>query len=327
MFTWRLVLVVAIVLGVLAATIASDAQGPATVRRVGYLTPISQPAREDAFRQELRRLGYAEGQNIAIEYRSADGRFERLPELAAELVDLKVDVIVAVVTQAALAAQKATSTIPIVMVGVSDPVGSGLVASLARPGGNVTGTSSRTTDVVGKQLELLREMRPKTSRVAVLWNPGNLVFQKQLLGEAKEAATKLKVKLHLVEARAPEQLDRAFAAMARQPTDALLVLGDPMFVAHAARIADLAARHRLPTVSGTRESAERGILMTYGPNYLDNHRHSATYLDRIFKGTRPGDLPVEQPTKFELVINAKTARALGVTIPHSLVVRVDQLVQ
>jgi ABC-type uncharacterized transport system substrate-binding protein len=321
------VLVAVVVFGVLSAVIASDAQQSTSVRRVGYLTPVSYPAREEAFRQELRRLGYVEGQSIAIEYRSADGRFERLPELAAELVGLKVDVIVAVVTQAALAARKATGTIPIVMVGVSDPVGSGLVASLARPGGNVTGTSSTAADVVGKQLELLREMVPKASRLAALWNPANSVFQRQQLGEAKEAATKLKVKLHLVEARAPEQLDRAFAMIARERTDALLVLGDPMFSAHAARIAELATRHRLPTVTGGRESAERGILMTYGPNYVDAHRQSATYLARILKGARPADLPVERTTRFELVINAKTAAALGVRIPQSLVVRADQLVQ
>jgi putative tryptophan/tyrosine transport system substrate-binding protein len=322
-----LVLAAAVGLGALSPTIASQAQAPARVHRVGYLTPVSQPAREEVFRQELRRLGYAEGQNIAIEYRSADGRFERLPGLAAELVGLKADVIVVVVTQAALAAKKATSTIPIVMVGVGDPVGSGLVASLARPGGNVTGTSSTAADVVGKQLELLKEMLPRASRVAVLWNPTNSVFQKQVLGEVKEAATKLKVNLRLVEARAAEELDRAIAAIAKQPTDALLVLADPTFSAHAARIAELAARHRLPTVSGTRESAERGILMTYGPNFFDAYRQSAVYVDRILKGAKPVDLPVEQTTKFELVINAKTAAALGVRIPQSLVVRADQLVQ
>jgi putative ABC transport system substrate-binding protein len=323
MFPRGLVRVAGAVLGVLTVAIAADAQQPAKA----HLTPVSQPAREEAFRQELRRLGYAEGQNMVIEYRSADGRFERLPELAGELAALKVDVIVAVVTQAALAAKQATSTIPIVMVGVSDPVGSGLVASLARPGGNVTGTSSTAAEVVGKQLELLREMLPKASRVAALWNSANLVFQKQLLAEAKEAATKLKMKLHVVEARAPDQLDRAVANILRQPTDALLVLGDPMLGAHAARIAELATRHRLPTVSGAREAAERGILMTYGPDFFHAHRLSAKYLDRILKGARPADLPVEQTTKFELVINAKTAAALGITIPQSLVVRADQLVQ
>ena len=322
-----LVLTAAVVLGALSATIASNAQGPARVHRVGFLTPVAQPAREDVFRQELRRLGYAEGQNIVIEYRSADGGFERLPGLAAELVGLKADVIVVVVTQAALAVKKATSTIPIVMVGVGDPVGSGLVASLARPGGNVTGTSSTAADVVGKQLELLKEILPRASRVAVLWNPANSVFQKQMLREVKEAATKLKVNLRLVEARAPEELVRAVAAIAKQPTDALLILADPIFSAHAARIAELAARHRLPTVSGARESAERGILITYGPNFSDAYRQSAVYVDRILKGAKPVDLPVEQTTKFELVINAKTAAALGVRIPQSLVVRADQLVQ
>jgi putative tryptophan/tyrosine transport system substrate-binding protein len=327
MFPRGLVRVAGAVLGVLTVAIAADAQQPAKVHRVGYLAPVSQPAREEAFRQELRRLGYAEGQNIAIEYPSADGRFERLPELAEELVALKVDVIVAVVTQAALAAQKATRTIPIVMVGVSDPVASGLIASLARPGGNVTGTSATAADVVGKQLELLREMLPKASRVAALWNSANAVFQTQQVAAAKAAATKLKVKLNLVEVRAPDELDRAVATMLTQRTEALLVLGDPMLGAHAARIAALATRHRLPTVSGARESAERGILMSYGPDFFDAHRLSATYLDRILKGARPPDLPVEQTTKFDLVINARTAAALGITIPQSLVVRANQVVQ
>lgn len=321
-----LVLSAAVVLGVLSAPLLADAQRPSKVSRVGYLTPISQPAREESFRQELRRLGYAEGQNILIEYRSAGGSFERLPDLAATLVSLKVDVIVAVVTQATLAAKKATSTIPIVMVGVSDPVRSGLVASLARPGGNVTGTSSVATDVVGKQLQLLREMLPKASRVAALWNPANPVFQKLQLGEATAAAANLRVQLEFIEARTPDELDRAFVVIAKQRTDALLVLADPVLYVHAARIADLAAKHRLPAVGAAREFADAGGLMTYGPNYSDAYRRAATYVDKILKGARPADLPVEQPTKFELVINAKTARALGVTIPQSLVMRADQVI-
>jgi putative ABC transport system substrate-binding protein len=319
-------LLAVLVLGLGAAPPASDAQAPTRVPRIGYLAPVSLPAREEIFFQELRRLGYSEGQSIAIEYRSAGGRFERLPGLAAELVALKVDVIVAVVTQAALAAKKATGTIPIVMLGVSDPVGSGLIASLARPGGNVTGTSSTAAEVVGKQVELLRELLPGVSRVAALWNPANPVFQQQQLGEARAAAAKLRVPLHVVEVRTPAELDRAFTAMAKERADALLVLGDPLFASQIARIAELAVKHRLPTVGGSPDYAAAGILATYGPDYLDGYRLAATYVDRILKGARPAELPVEQTAKFELVINARTARALGVTIPQSLAVRADRVI-
>jgi putative ABC transport system substrate-binding protein len=320
-------LLAAVVLGILAAPFISDAQRPTTVPRIGYLTPISHPAREELFRQELRRLGYTEGQNLVIEYRSANGSFARLPDLAAELVGLKVDVIVAVVTQAALAAKKATGTVPIVMVGVSDPVGAGLVASLARPGGNVTGTSAVAADVVGKQIELLQEMLPKASRISALWNPANPVFQKQQLGEAKAAASKLRIQLQFVEARTGADLDRAFAAIAKQRADALAVLGDPVFTSHAGRIADLAARHRLPTVGGTAEQADAGILMTYGPSYSEAHQRAVGFVDRILKGASPADLPVERSTKFELVVNTRAARALGLTIPQSLVVRADRVLE
>jgi putative ABC transport system substrate-binding protein len=285
------------------------------------------PAREELFRQELRRLGYTEGQNLVIEYRSANGSFARLPDLAAELVGLKVDIIVAVVTQAALAAKKATGTVPIVMVGVSDPVGAGLVASLARPGGNVTGTSAVAADVVGKQLELLQEMLPKASRISALWNPANPVFQKQQLGEARAAASKLRIQLQFVEARTGADLDRAFAAIAKQRADALAVLGDPVFTSNAGRIADLAARHRLPTVGGTAEQADAGILMTYGPSYSEAHQRAVGFVDRILKGASPADLPVERSTKFELIVNTRAARALGLTIPQSLVVRADRVLE
>lgn len=323
----QFVLFAAAALCILSVPLLSDAQQPAKVPRVGYLTPTSQPVREEIFRQELRRLGYVEGRNIAMEYRSANGRFERLPDLAAELVGLKVDLIVAVVTQAALDARRATGTTPIVMVGVSDPVGSGLVASLARPGGNVTGTSSLAADVVGKQLELLHEIFPKASRVAALWNPANPVFQKLQLAEVKAAAAKLRVQLQFVEARTPGDLDRAFAAMARERPGALLVLGDPMFGSNFARIAALAIKHRLPAVGGSRESAEAGALVTYGPDYSEAYQRAAAYVDKILKGGRPGELPVEQTTKFELVVNAKTARAIGVTIPPSVVMRADKVVE
>jgi putative ABC transport system substrate-binding protein len=303
------------------------AQPSASIARLGYLTPIAQPAREEVFRQELRRLGYVEGKNIAIEYRSANGRFELLPDLATELAGLKVDVIVAVVTQAAVAAKKSTGIIPIVMIGVSDPVQSGLVASLGRPGANITGTSALTAQLVGKQLELLREALPKTSRVAALWNPANSVFQKQQADEAKASAMGLGIRLSFFEARTGDELDRTFAEIAKQKMNALIVLGDPVLYAHASRIANLAARYRIPAVAGTREFANVGGLLTYGPAFSDNYRRAATYVDKILKGTKPADLPVEQPTTFELVINARTAKALGITIPDSLVMRADQVMK
>ena len=303
------------------------AQTPAKAYHVGFLTVSAQPAREEIFRQEMRRLGYVGGQNMTIDYRDAEGRFERLPELAAELVALKVDVIVAAVTQASLAAKKATGTTPIVMVAVSDPVGAGLVASLRRPGGNVTGTASRASDVIGKQIELLRELRPQSSRVGILWNPANSVYGQHALTEAKAAAAKLKLRLQIAEARGPEALDRAFATIAGQHVDGVLVVGDPVFSTHAAQIAELAVKHRLATVTVVRDWAERGILMTYGPSFSDAHRLAAGYVDRILKGARPADLPVEQITKFELVLNAKTARALGVAIPQSLVLRADEVLR
>jgi len=317
---------VIVVLGVLAMPLLSGAQRPTKVPRLGYLTATSQPARDEAFRRELRRLGYAEPQSIIIEYRSANGRLERLPDLAAELVGLKMDVIVAGATPAALAAKKATDTIPIVMAGVSDPVGSGLIASLGRPGGNVSGTSSLAAAVVGKQLELLHEVRPTVSQVAVLWNPANRVFQTQQLAEAK-AAAKLKVRLQIVEARTPDELDRALTTIAEQRTQALLVLVDSMFSPLAARIAEAAVKQRFPAVSGAKEYADAGMLLTYGPNFSDAYGRAATYVDKILKGARAADLPVEQATQFELVINARTARALGVTIPQSVVVRADYVLK
>lgn len=303
------------------------AQGPVKAYRVGFLTATAQPGREEVFRQELRRLGYAEGRNVVIDYRNAEGQFDRLPSLAAELVALKPDVIVTVVTQASLAAKRATGTTPIVMVAVSDPVGAGLVASLRRPGANVTGTASRAADVIGKQIELLRELRPQTSRLGLLWNPGNPVHGKVSLAEAKASAAKLRIRLQIAEARGPEAFDRALATIAGQHVDAVLVLGDPVFSTHAAQLAELALKHRLATVTVVRDAAERGILMSYGPSFHEAYRLAAGYVDRILKGANPAELPVDQGTKFELVINARTARALGLTIPQTLIVRADEVVQ
>jgi putative ABC transport system substrate-binding protein len=315
----------------LASPLAAEAQQTGKVPRIGFLggrTPSDTSPLLDAFRQGLRELGWVEGQNIVIDYRYAEGRFDRLPELAAELVRLKVDIIVAAGgTPTAAAAKNATGTIPIVMIAVRDPVGTGLIASLARPGGNVTGLSdSAGLEIFGKQLEQLKEAVPKVRRVAILSNPANL-YHPLAIRELNAAARSLGVQLQLLEARGPNEFDGAFAAMAKERVGALLVLPDAMFNLHRTRLADLAARSRLPAAYGWREYVEAGGLMSYGPSLRDLYRRSATFVDKILKGAKPGDLPVEQPTKFELVINLKTAKALGLTIPQSLLQRADELIQ
>jgi len=283
--------------------------------------------RLDAFRQGLRELGWVEGQNLVIDYRSAEGKLDRLPDLAAELVRLKVDIIVAVPTPAAAAAKNAIETIPIVMIGVGDPVGTGLIASLARPGGNATGLSfSVGLEIAGKLLELLKETVPKVRRVAILSNPANPV-QPLLIREVNVAARSLGVQLQHLEARGPNEFDGAFAAMAKERVGALLIVADGMLIFHRTRLADLAARSRLPAAYGWREHVEAGGLMSYGPSLRDLFRRAATYVDKILKGAKPADLPVEQPTKFELVINLKTAKALGLTIPQSVLGRADQVIE
>ena len=320
----RPLVIAAVMSGALApASFAQKAQRPA---RVGYLAPSPNAPMEAIFRQELRRLGYVEGENVVIEHRSANGDFSRLPALANELVDLNVDVIVAQVTQASVAAKRATTKIPIVMIGVSDPVASGLVESLGRPGGNVTGTAAAVSGVVGKQLELLRVLIPRIARIAMLWNPANVTFQQQQLKEAKDAAASLSLQFYLAEARSEDELEPAFRAIAEEKPPALLVLADPIYVTHARRIAELALKHRLPTVSGNRRIAEQGVLMTYGPSFHDAYLRAAGYVDRILKGARPADLPVERMSKFELIVNAATARALGVTLPRELVLRADKVI-
>ncbi len=325
------VLIAALALGLLAAPLAADAQQPVKVPRVGYLSPNSpsDPARQhrlEAFRQGLRELGYVEGQNIAVEPRWAEDKYDRLPALAADLVRSKVAVIVTVGVPATQAAQQATRTIPIVMAVVIDPIGTGLIASLARPGGNVTGQSLVLPELVGKQLQLLKELAPQVSRVALLWNPANPGSAPQLR-EAEVAARALGVRLQRLEAREPQEIDSAFAAMTRERAGALMVLVDAMLLAQRTRIAGLAARRRLPAVYGLREHAEAGGLMVYGANPLDLERRAATYVDKILKGRKPADLPVEQPTKFELVINLKTAKALGLTIPPSILIRADEVIR
>jgi len=318
---------VALVLVLVGAPLVAGAPPQTRLVRVGFLSALSQgtdPMRP-ALTQGLGEVGYAEGQNLVVETRYAEGRFERLPELAAELVRARCDVIVAAVTQASLAARDATATIPIVMIGVADPVAAGLVASLARPGGNVTGTSGAFTQIVGKQMELLKETFPDATRVAVLWNPANPVYQALQLREAQIAARVLRVELQLVDARTRADLERAVAAIAsRRP---LLIVGDPLFSAHRSRIIELATARRIPIAASVREYAEAGALLAYAPSFADMSRRSAVYVDRILKGAKPGDLPVEEPTAFELVVNLRAARALGVAVPRPLLLRASHVIE
>ena len=318
--------------GLLAAPLAAEAQA-GKVARIGYLVTGSleslEPTRVDALRQGLREHGYLEGQNILIEYRAADGRVERLPALAAELARLKVDVIVAVATPAGRAAQQATTTIPIVVVAMGDPVRDGLVASLARPGGNVTGSTFLGPELVPKRLELFKEALPSISRIAVLWHPG--AFSERTMGdmlkETEATSRTLGMLLQLAEVRGAGDLGRAFSAMSKNRADALFVFPSSMLFNERRRIVAFAAKHRLPSMGNAREFVELGGLMGYGANVTDLNRRAAIYVDRILKGSKPGDLPVEQPTKFELVINLKTAKTLGLTIPPSLLQRADQVIE
>jgi putative ABC transport system substrate-binding protein len=317
-------------LGLLSAVPAGGAQQPATVPRIGYLgisSPSLEPHYVEAFRQKLRDLGHTEGKSIVIEYRWAEGHYDRLPGLAAELVRLKVDVIVTTSTPGTLAATGATKSIPIVMASSGDPVESGFVTSLARPGGNVTGFSIQAPELEGKRLELLKEVVPRLSRVAVLWNPANpfvpLVFEQTRL-----AASKLRLTLEpAVEVRRVEDLEGAFAKIARARPQALAVVVDRVLLANRTRIVGFAASRRLPAMYGFREYVDAGGLMSYAPSNIELFRGAATYVDKILKGAKPADLPVQQPTRFELVINMKTARALGLTFPQTVLIRADQVIQ
>ncbi len=313
----------------LAAPLAAEGQQAAKVARIGWMgdNPALSPQLREAFLQGLRDLGYVEGRSVVIEYRYAEGKLERLPALAAELVALKVDVILAGGTPHALAAKQATGILPIVFA-AAEPVSSGLVTSLARPGGNVTGLSAFTPELVGKGLEQLTQAVPKVSRVAVLWQPGGLGerTEKDMLKEAEVAARALGVRPQFVEARGPADFDRAFSDMTRARAGALTVLGSTMLLRERRRLVDLAAKHRLPAVYPWREFVDAGGLMAYGPNVADLFRRAATYVDKILKGAKPADLPVEQPTKFDLVINLKAAKALGLTIPASLLQRADEVI-
>jgi putative ABC transport system substrate-binding protein len=326
----RLALSITLLLGGLFSPVAAEAQQAAKVPRIGLLmsNPAGNPHLLEAFRQGLRDLGYVEGRNLVIEYRSAEGKFERFPALAAELVALKVDVIVAANSRAVLPAKQATRTIPIVFTVAADPVTSGLVTSLARPGGNVTGLSGLIPELVGKCLEQLKQTVPGVTQVAVLWQPGawGERTEKDMLKEAEVAARALGVRLQIVEARGPADFDRAFSDMTRARAGALTVLGSAMFINERRRLVDLAAKNRLPAVYGVREYVDAGGLMSYGADNADVFRRAATYVDKILKGAKPADLPVEQPTKFELVINLKTAKALGLTIPPSVLARADEVI-
>ena len=327
--TTRQLSLAALALATLAGPPAADAQRPGKVPRIGFLMPASpsvSASRIEAFRRGLLDLGYVEGKDILIEYRWAEGGYGRLPDLAAELVRLKVDVIVAWGTPGALAAKNATSTIPIVMPAAADPVASGLVASLARPGGNVTGLSLMSPELGGKRLQLLKEVVPGASRVAILSNPTN-AWHAAYLRETDAAARVLGVQLQPLEIRAPEDIDRAFQAAIRGRASALTVVEDFLVFTHRARIVALAAKSRLPAIFAWREAVDGGGLMSYGTNISDLDRRAATYVDKILKGAKPADLPVEQPTRFELVINLKTAKALGITFPPSILIRAPEAIQ
>jgi putative ABC transport system substrate-binding protein len=315
--------------GAAAWPLAAEAQQAGKILRIGVLLPgppTTFSVRTEAFRQGLRDLGYVEGKTVIIDWRAAEERVEQLAALAAELVSLRVDIIVTAGTPATEAAKNATQTIPIVMAAVGDAVGSGLVASLARPGGNVTGFTIVAPDLSGKRLELLKEIVPGISRIAALLNPTNRTYQHEL-AEMRAAATTLGLLLQPVEVSAPNTLDAVFAAMKRDGVQALVVLTDAIFYSERGHIVDLAAKSRLPSVFWDRQFVEDGAFMSFGPRPVDLFRRSATYVDRILKGAKPGDLPVEQPTQFELIINVKTAKMLGLTVPPTLLARADEVIE
>ena len=320
----------AIALFLLTTPLAAVAQQAGRVWRIGLLSSASPSAGADrllAFKQGLQELGYVEGQNLTVEYRWAEGRDDRLPALAADLVRLRVEMIITQGTLATLEARKASATMPVVFAVAGDPVGAGLVGSLTRPGGNVTGLAVLGSEMTAKRLELLRQAVPGVTRVAALWNPGNPSSGPELR-ETEVAARTLGMLLQSVEARSAPMLEQAFGAMKKEKAGALIVLSDSMLFGQRTRIADLAIQNRLPAIAWTREFVESGrLLMVYGPNVAEMHRRAATYVDRILRGARPSDLPVEQPTRFELAINLKTAKILGLTIPPSLLLRADRVVE
>ncbi len=324
-------LLVALILTILLAPLAANAQPPVHVPRIGLLLLNASPTSDllDAFRQGLRELGWVEGQNIMLDWRNAEGHVDRLPDLAAEFVHRKVDVIVTGNPFAAQAAKHATTELPIVIVGAGDAMVLGLVASLARPGGNITGLSAQYPELVTKWLELLKEALPQVSRVAVLVMLPSLWSGEDESWQAlQRAATTVGVTLQRVEVREPGEFERAFAAMTQEQAEALIMLPHPVLFGHRARLIALAAQRHLPTLWGPfREFVDAGGLMAYGPSLRDQFRRAAYYVDRILKGTKPADLPVEQPMKFELIINLKTAKELGLTIPPTLLFQADEVIR
>ena len=319
-----LIVVVQLAVGVMA-----EAQQPGKIPRIGFLGNSTAALEEnlvEPFRQGLHDLGYVEGRNILIEYRWAEGKYERFPTLIAELIALKVDVIVTAGTPASLAVKKATTSIPLVMIAVGDPVGTGLITSLAHPGGNITGLTSIAGDLEGKRLELLREVVPGLSHVAVFWNPAS-PFQVVAEKEVQAAARVLRMKVLSLGVQAQEQLDNAFATIRRERPGALLVLADRLFLHNRARIMDFATQNHLPGVHAYVELVEAGGLMSYGPSYADMHKRAAIYVDKILKGRKPADLPVEQPMKFEFVVNLKAAKQIGLTIPPNVLARADKVIK
>jgi len=304
-------------------------QGAYKVPRIGFLgnsTAALEANLIGPFREGLHDLGYVEGQNIRIEYRWAEGKYERFPSLIAELIASKVDVIVTAGTPATQAYQKAGTSIPLVMIAVGDPVGTGIVASLNRPGGNITGLTSIAPELESKRIELLREVVPKLSHIAVLWNPKN-AFNATSNKEVETAAAALRMKVLYLGVEVQEQIGIAFAQILKERPGALLVLADRVFLHNRALIMDFAAKNRLPGVYAYQELVEAGGLMSYGPSYADMHRRAAAYVDKILKGVKPADLPVEQPTKFVLVINLKAAKAMGITFPQSILMRADRVIK
>ena len=326
-FAFAIVALVAC-LGLFGIPSAPNAQQPASPRHIGVLLVGRSPESKDAqeFRRALVDAGYVEGRDVVIEWRSAMGDYARVPPLVADLIQRKVDVIVVDGTLATQALKRATSTIPIVMALVADPVGSGLVANLAHPGENVTGVSHMSAELTAKRLELLKQAVPRTVRVAVLWNPAQPTHRKAVQ-DLEAAAPSLSIELNFVSARTPEEIGPAFSAVSRAHAQALYVLESALAYSHRTTLLKLASKGRLPVIYGERHFADAGALMSYGPSYEDLFRRSAGYVDKILKGARPGDLPIEQPAKFELVVNLKTARALGITIPDSILLRADEVIR
>jgi putative ABC transport system substrate-binding protein len=322
------VLSILFVVVLLAVAVIAEAQQPKKIPRIGLLVPSSASSRSprrDAFLQGLRDLGYVDGKNIAIEYRYTEGELDRLPDLAADLVRLNVDVIVTAAISSVQAAKKATATIPIVFASVGDAVESGLVSSLARPGGNATGLTFFAPELDGKRLELLKETVPKVTRVAFLWRVP--ATRGDLLKDAEPVAKTLGLRLQSLQVRGPDDFESAFKAAKSGGSEALIVISNPLANTHRARIVDLAAKNRLPGIYPSTEFVEDGGLMSYAPDMLDNWRRAATYVDKILKGAKPADLPVEQPTKFEFVINLKTAKQIGLTIPPNVLARADKVIK